>query len=81
MNDMNELNEPFPMDQDIKGLTITRAEPVNWPLTDGVIIYLTDGNGKQYALEIGADPVLSPEGDENPFYWSFGEAPEDQEDA
>lgn len=71
------MNIDFSLEQDLKGLTVTGAEPISYPLTDGILIYLTDPTGKKYILEVGADPDAEPE--ENPFYWTFGEAVEDQE--
>lgn len=56
----------------IKGSTITGIEPIDYPLTDGLIIYLTDRSGRQLALDIGADPMCGP--DENPFYIRLAEA-------
>lgn len=69
--------EDFTLEQDIKGLTVTGAEPISYPLTDGIMIHLTDSAGKRYILEVGDNPDAEPE--ENPFYWTFGEAPEGQE--
>ena len=56
----------------IEGSTITGIEPIDYPLTDGLIVYLTDRSGRQLALEIGADPMSGPE--ENPFYIKIAEA-------
>lgn len=62
----------------IEGGTITGAEPIDYPLTDGLIIYLTGRSGRQLALEIGADPDADPtEG--NPFYINLAEIPQTQE--
>ena len=62
----------------IAGSTITGAEPIDYPLTDGLIIYLIGKSGRQLALEIGADPDTDPtEG--NPFYINFAEIPQIQE--
>lgn len=52
----------------IEGGTITGAEPIDYPLTDGLIIYLTDRSGRQLALDIGADPMS-----DEPFYMQIGE--------
>ncbi len=54
----------------IEGGTITGAEPIDYPLTDGLIIYLTDRSGRQLALDIGADPMSEDE----PFYMMIAEA-------
>ena len=56
----------------IEGSTVTGIEPIDYPLTDGLIVYLTDRNGRQLVLEIGADPMTGPE--ENPFYIKIAEA-------
>lgn len=62
----------------IEGSTITGAEPIDYPLTDGLIIYLTGRSGRQLALEIGADPDADPtEG--NPFYINLAAIPQTQE--
>ena len=56
----------------VNGSTVTGAEPIDAPLTDGLIIYLTDRSGRQLVLDIGADPMTDPE--ENPFYIRIAEA-------
>lgn len=56
----------------IEGSTVTGVEPIDYPLTDGLIVYLTDRSGRQLVLEIGADPMTGPE--ENPFYIKIAEA-------
>ena len=66
------------INRDLTGMQITGAELINAPLTDGIILYMSNGDGKKYALEIGADP--DAEADENPFYMAWGEATENQED-
>ena len=54
----------------IEGSTVTGAEPIDYPATDGLIIYLIGRSGRQLALEIGADPDTDP-ATGNPFYIRF----------
>ena len=48
--DWEKLNEL------ISGWTVCGAEPIDYPLTDGAIIYLKDSNGNLAALELGQEP-------------------------
>jgi hypothetical protein len=43
------------LDQTIQGMEVLGAEAVNYPLTDGITIYLKSKDGKTYALDISAD--------------------------
>ncbi len=61
----------------IAGGTITGAEPIDYPLTDGLILYLTGKSGNQLALDIGAVPDGGP--DTNPFYIRLAVIPQAQE--
>lgn len=40
----------------ISGWTVCGAEPIDYPLTDGAIIYLKNKNGEYAALELGQEP-------------------------
>ena len=43
------------LEEILRGQTIAGAEPIDYPLTDGAILYLTGKDGKLSALEIGVD--------------------------
>lgn len=58
----------------ITGGTITGAEPINFPGTDGIIIYLSSADGQRLALDIGAAWLQADPG-ENPFYLQIAEIP------
>lgn len=56
------------LDSLLQGLQIVGAEPIDYPLTDGVVIYAKDTRtDKLIIIDIGADP-FPPEESENPFY-------------
>ena len=56
------------LDSLLQGLQIIGAEPIDYPLTDGVVIYAKDTRtDKLIIIDIGADP-FPPEEPENPFY-------------
>lgn len=40
----------------ITGWTVCGAEPINYPITDGAIIYLRDASGNLAAIEMGQEP-------------------------
>ena len=61
--------------QIVEGGTVTGLEPIDYPLTDGLVFYLTGRNGRQLALEIGADPAANPE--DNPFYINIAVIPQE----
>lgn len=59
------------LDSLLQGLQIMGAEPIDYPLTDGVIIYAKNTRtDKLIIINIGADP-LSPEESGSPFYISI----------
>lgn len=64
----------------LKGCRITGIEPIDYPVTDGILIYLTR-DGRQYILGVGYD--CWEEEDGNPFYLRIDQirkdAPEDPE--
>lgn len=43
------------LDEILRGKTVAGAEPIDYPLTDGAILYLTGKDGSLSALEIGVD--------------------------
>lgn len=62
------------LDSIITGLTIVGSEPTDYPLTDGITLYLKNGAGELLALDIGAD-IYSVEKEENPFYMALSHIP------
>ena len=40
----------------VAGQILTGTEPVDYPATDGVLLYLQDSTGAQTVIEIGQDP-------------------------
>lgn len=62
------------LDKLLEGLTVVGSEPIDYPLTDGLIIYFKDASGHLTALDIGADAFVSGD-DENPFYTHLAEIP------
>lgn len=57
------------LDTIIEGMTVIGSEAIDYPLTDGIDLYLKDKNGDIYALEIGYyDDFVRDTEDENPFY-------------
>lgn len=62
------------LDAKITGLTVVGSEPTDYPLTDGVTLYLKDEAGKLLALDIGADFNTSGN-DDNPFYIQLANIP------
>ena len=65
------------LDKAIEGLTVIGSEPTDYPLTDGITIYLKKPNGDVIALDIGAD-YFSPDEGENPFYTHLATIPAKQ---
>ena len=61
------------VDRIITGLEVVGAEPTDYPLTDGLTIYLRDKAGKILALDIGAD-IYTVDPEENPFYIAIAKA-------
>lgn len=59
------------LDEIVPGFSLTGAEPIDYPITDGVILYGKDVTGNIIALDIGTDP-LSISDDTNPFYIKLG---------
>ncbi len=53
------------------GMRVDWAEPINWPFTDGVTLYLSGEDGKQLVLELGLDPAGIKS--DTPFYLRAGE--------
>lgn len=47
----------------IQGATVIGAEPIDYPLTDGVLLYLRDERGHTLVLDIGTDST-----EDNSFY-------------
>lgn len=43
------------LEEILRGQTIDGAEPIDYPLTDGAIFYLTGKDGELSALDIGID--------------------------
>ena len=70
--------DPQTADAALSGAAVTGAEPVAYPETDGLIIYLRDRSGALYALDVGAD-YLDPgrEDGDNPFYMRLARVPLD----
>lgn len=62
------------IDDALTGATVIGAEPVDYPQTDGLIIYLRGRSGAAFALEAGADTVFMEDG-ENPFYTRLAVVP------
>lgn len=62
------------LDALIAGMEVIGAEPTDYPLTDGVTIYLRGKDGNIKALDIGAD-IFNTETEENPFYVSMANFP------
>lgn len=62
------------LDSIITGLTIVGSEPTDYPLTDGITLYLKNGAGELLALDIGAD-IYSVEKEENPCYMALSHIP------
>lgn len=57
------------LDKLIEGMTVIGSEPIDYPLTDGIDIYLRGKDGFIYALEIGYyDDFVRDAETENPFY-------------
>lgn len=54
----------------LKGKTIAGADPIDYPLTDGVLFYLTGDSGALTVLEIGCDPFY---GEDDGFYIRYAE--------
>ncbi len=61
----------------IEGLTVCGAEPIDYPLTDGAIIYLT-GKGKLIALELGTNYEAA---NENGLYIKIANIPDEEGEA
>lgn len=57
----------------LQGLVILGAEPIDYPCTDGVVIYLEDRAGEVFVMETGADPFCLEEA--NPFYMRWARIP------
>ena len=55
------------VDSLITGLKVVGAEPINYPITDGLIIYLKDTEGNITVLDIGTD-LYTEDPNKNPFY-------------
>ena len=53
----------------LSGCIICGAEPIDYPLTDGAIIYLRDASGEYAALELRQEP------EEQSFYIQFAKIP------
>lgn len=45
------------LDEILTGCTITGAEPIDYPLTDGFILYLRNAEGQEMALNVDGDPT------------------------
>ena len=56
------------LDKLIEGMTVIGSEPIDYPLTDGIDIYLRGKYGAIYALEICYDNFARDTETENPFY-------------
>jgi len=62
------------IDDALTGATVIGTEPIDYPQTDGLIIYLRGQSGAAFALEAGADYVFAEDG-ENPFYTRLAVVP------
>ena len=62
------------LDALIEGMEVIGAEPTDYPLTDGITIYLRASDGSIKALDIGTD-IYSTDPEENPFYVSVATFP------
>lgn len=62
------------LDKALAGMTIVGAEPVSYPLVDGIILYTKDLNGKTHVMTFGAD--LSMLSDDVVLEATFDELPE-----
>lgn len=58
----------------IEGMTVIGSEPTDYPLTDGITLYLRAASGRLIALDIGAELYTVGE-DENPFYVRIADIP------
>lgn len=76
-NEFNRLSweqvDGLAVDSLITGLEVVGAEPTDYPVTDGLTIYLKDAQGNITALDIGAD-IYTEDPDENPFYIAIARA-------
>ena len=43
------------LDKTLEGVTIVGAEYIDYPIPDGVLLYLKDNHGKVTVLELGVD--------------------------
>lgn len=65
------------LDKIIEGATIVGAEPTDYPLTDGITIYIKNRAGELITIDIGADFIKSPRSeDENEFYINMAVVPD-----
>lgn len=55
----------------LRGMRVDWAEPIDWPFTDGAILYLSGEDGKQLVLELGYDSAGITS--DTPFYLRAGE--------
>ena len=62
------------LDLFVEGMTIVGSEPIDYPLTDGVILYLRAADGRMIALDIGVD-IFSTDPEGNPFYVNVARIP------
>ena len=51
-----EAVDGLELDGVISGLTVIGAEPIDYPLTDGITLYAKDSTGKLLVFDIGVDP-------------------------
>ena len=76
-NEFNRLSweqvDGLKVDSLITGREVVGAEPISYPVTDGLTIYLKDTEGNITALDIGAD-IYTEDPDENPFYIAIARA-------
>lgn len=74
-----EAVDGMALDKIIEGATVIGAEPTDYPLTDGITIYLKNRAGELVALDIGADFLTSPRSEEeNEFYISLAVLPDEE---
>lgn len=52
----------------VKDCILKKAEPIDYPLTDGVILHLLDTSGKLIVVETGSDWLYLENVDDNDFY-------------
>lgn len=65
----------------LTGCVIVGAEPIDYPITDGILLYLIDQYGEPFAVEIGTNLNLAPSLDETEFYTKIAWRPQEPAEA